>query len=282
MPENIAADTAPITDTAPATPEAKPQTPPANTPPADPSTPPDSKPKAPASDFTIPDAYKDKPWASKVKNQEDLWKQLENTQTLIGKKHVAPDFKTATPTEIEEYFKGIRPADKKAYKFDDNAPDYIKEGFSDLLFKNGISEYQADNLIKGFNDTMAKQLDLSYGEASMKEEMKKSFGDNYEEVTGKMNTFIKANLSPEDQKKLDGKMPNELLGLFYRMANNLHKAYGIKDDGLGGDTPPGNVKHDVTELRTQIRKQINDLVKGPHTADQKKDLTDKLSATYKK
>lgn len=68
------------------------------------------------SDFAIPEAYKDKPWASKVKSHDDLWKQLENTQSLIGKKAIAPDFKTATPQEIEDYYSQMRPADKAEFQ----------------------------------------------------------------------------------------------------------------------------------------------------------------------
>jgi len=66
---------------APASPPAAPVSPPAAAPPPDarpkladePVTPPPASP-----DFKVPDAYKDKPWANKIKTEEDLYKQIDN------------------------------------------------------------------------------------------------------------------------------------------------------------------------------------------------------------
>ena len=42
--------------------------------------------KAKASDFVLPDEYKEKPWAAKIKSTEDLCKQVDNLRHLLARK----------------------------------------------------------------------------------------------------------------------------------------------------------------------------------------------------
>src|SRR5688572_22407573 len=98
-------------------------------------------PVAPA-EYKIPDAYKDKPWASKIKTEEDVWKQLDNTQELVGKKHAHPA-KDAPPEEWDKYFAGLRPETAEAYEFKDHPNPEFAKSVGNILFEAGISEHQA-------------------------------------------------------------------------------------------------------------------------------------------
>lgn len=230
--------------------------------------------------YKVPDAYKDKPWASKIKSDDDLWKQLDNTQQLIGKKSIAPDFDKATPEEIEDYVKQTRPADVKAYQFAEGTDDAIKGVLSESLFKNGVTPYQANSVIKAFQDAEKVQTAAFYSTDGMSKEFEKSFGADWKKISGDTINVIKANVSPEDAKALDG-LPNPMLALTLRAINQIVTKYGIEEKGAhtsaetGGHKPP-----DMAKVRSDLRTQIAELPNRPHTAAEKDDLIAKLNATY--
>lgn len=235
---------------------------------------------SPAGDYKIPDAYKEKPWAAKIKSDDDLWKQLDNTQALIGKKTIAPDFKTATPAEVEAYYATTRPASVDEYQFAENTAPELKTAIGSSLLKNGITAHQANAVLKEYQAAEAESMKALFTPDGMNAEMKKSFGDDWKEPAGKTAIVIKKNLSPDDSALLE-KLPNQFLGLIYRIANNLTKSYGINESnahtgaGAGNATPP-----DIGKVREGIRTEITALSNKPHTADQKQVLIDKLNATY--
>lgn len=276
-------DTAPtpVVDTAPASVTDTP-------PPATPaptaevaSTTPTPEAKADAPSFAIPEAYKDKPWASKVKTQEDLWKALDGAQSLIGKKTVIPDFATASEQEIEGYFNQLRPQDKAEYSFTDDTPAEDAEVYRDIFHESGLSKVQAEKLVAKYNEVMGKRQESLYSEEGMFAELEKSFGKNYKEVGAKVAASIVPHVSAEDKAVLDA-MPNQYVGLIYRMANNMLKAYGASESGINANAPTTIAPADMDKVRTELRNKIAEISKGPHNYEDKKRLIDQLSATYAK
>lgn len=260
-------------------------TPPAggNTPPIPPAPPTEQPaPPAPPTDFKVPDEYKDKPWASKVKSADDLWKQLANTQELVGKKSVVPDLAKATPEEREAYYAQVRPKDAKEYTF---TPDYpldptMEAGVRELLMKNGVSATQGNEIIKGYQQyeqaLAAKQFDPEGFDTSMKS----TFGDNYKAVEASVRTNLKGLMSPEDFKMMDN-LPNAYLGIIYKTLGNVQKAYGVKEtDSAHLQSSGGHVPTDITAVRQGLRDQLAKLVLKPHTVTDKQVLIDKINATY--
>lgn len=297
---------APVTDTAPASPSndqgQNPSTPPAeSTPPADQGTPPANPQQqnggtppaeAPKNDaanpdnasgtFTVPEAYKDQPWASKVKSADDLWKQLANAQTLIGRKHPVPDFNTATPQEIENYLAQTRPENPDAYKFDTEEgyqPSGLEPEFAKAFHKAGIHPHIGNELIKDLQGVLKAGAEKAFDADEFLTTMEKAFGNGYEVKTNQTRQLIEANLSKEDNAALEG-VPNKYLTLMYKLANNLRNAYGVKESGLQGEHNPSPIKQDVGEVRKSLRAEIAAIDKRPHTADEKQALIDKLNATY--
>jgi hypothetical protein len=205
--------------------------------------------------FAIPDAYKDKAWATKVKSEDDLWKQLENTQSLIGKKAVVPDFKTATPAEIEDYYKQLRPQDKSAYAFDEETPPELKEAYGDLLYNNGISEHQGNEIIKQFREMEKAQLDKLYSADGFTVELEKSFGKNYKEQAGAAANLMKQHLNKEDAALLD-KMPNQFLAMLYRYTDNIKKSYGASEGDKAASKSSGTIDKEtrISEIFAELSK----------------------------
>lgn len=234
----------------------------------------------PQSDFVVPDEYKERGWVKNIKSSQDLWKTLDNAQALVGKKTVAPDWKTATPNEIEAYYKQIRPADKAEYGLNEVIPEEkSREFYSDLLHKHGISAKQGADLAREFIAQQQKEYDALYDADSFISGAKQAFGAEYEAKITEATEVLRANLSKEDQVFLDQKVPNNYALLFYKFANNIKNAYGIKE---GNPPPPGgSVPQDLDKVRGDLRRQIMELESRTHTAQEKLELQNKLAATYK-
>lgn len=284
MTEIVAAPEAPAS--APAAPASPPAAPPASPPAAPPASPPASETPPAAGDFQLPDAYKAQPWAEKIKSSDDLWKALEGAQTLIGKKSVAtlPDFEKATPQQIQEYFAQTRPAEKAAYKLGEDVPEADRAAISDILYDSGISAYQGNKVIEAYKAYEAKQVESLTSEEGFYKELEASFGTSYKQVGGETAKFLKDNMSPEDNA-LFQKLPNSVLGLVYRLTNNVVEGYGIKHGETGapagGGQGPG-APEDLDKQATDLFNQIQELKKGPHEQSQLDVLIGKRQAIFEK
>lgn len=262
------------------------QTPPQQTPPADGAKPPDGQ-QPPAPDFKIPDAYKDKPWASKVKSMDDVFKQLDNLDTLAGKKAIIPDLKNATPEQKEAFYQQLRPKDASAYVIPDEISGFpiapaVKEGVGKMFLENGISEVQGNAVINAYNEIGKAQVAEQFNPEGMKTQLTEAFGKDWEAITRQTRNTIKGMMTPADQEMLD-KMPNNYLAPIYRTLGNVIKKYGIRETdnahftGATGSAVAG----DMVQQRALIRGEIAKLGDQPHTIDQANALRQKLADTYK-
>lgn len=227
----------------------------------------------------MPDAYKDKPWAAKVKTQDDLYKQIDTLDALKGKKSIAPDFSKATPAEIEDYLAQTRPADAKAYEFGKDADPHLSGALGDAMLKYGISPYQANGVIKAFQEAEKAQ----FTPEGMNAAFEKAMGADWKQTTGITENVIKANASAEDKAILN-RLPNSDLAIVMKVMGNIIKQYGITEKG-GAHVGGGNgapAPEDVNKTRNDLRAQIDGLSRKPHTAEEKQALIEKLNATYAK
>ena len=122
--------------------------------------------------------------------------------------------------------------------------------------------------------------------------MTAKFGDKYDAVVAQTVQLQKKYLSPDTQKLFDG-LPNNVLGGVYELTENMRKAhadevaalkkeYGVVETGAQGEGDKGggiNLQN-IEDVRKDLRQQIIDLDKRPHSSAEKKALTDKLHATY--
>lgn len=229
-------------------------------------------------EFNIPDAYKEKNWASKVKSQDDLWKMLDNSQSLIGKKSVVPDFATAKPEEIQTYFESLRPKDKTAYKFDDAIPDEQKAELVDLLYNSNISDKQAELLLKNYNSLQEKLMAKMVDKDDFINRLKTSFGNDYEKKTAPIIEGLRKTLGKSELEVLD-KMPNEYLEVIYKLADKYNQVYGAKAETGAGANQAGSsnkTTDEVTADIAKVRADLDGLKIRPHTAQERQVLVDKL------
>lgn len=238
--------------------------------------------------FKIPDEYKDKPWAAKVTSEAELWKQLANTQELIGKKSIVPDLKTASPEDKEAFYKQMRPADVSEYQFAGEPVPALKEGLAKAMMENGISATQANPVIAKYQELGQAEQEKLFDPEGFKTTMKAAFGDNWEQSTGAAYNNLKAMMSPQDQKMMEV-LPNPYAALIYRTlgsvdkaTQNMMKRYGVKETNLAHFSEPGAPAGggDIEGKRATLRGQLAKLTSGFHTSEQKADLVKQLSDTY--
>lgn len=240
---------------------------------------PEPKPEEVQSKFAVPEPYKEKGWAKNLKNEDDLWKMLDNTQALVGKKTVALDFEKATPKEIDDYYAQLRPADKSAYDLAE-MPEEQKTIYADLLHKHGISAKQGSDLAKEYMAMQKAQLEKAYDKDAFIEELKGSFGSNYEETTKKITNALSRNLNEQDKQILEG-MPNQYVGAVYRLADKILSAYGAQELSTAASAPSPAAPTDRETIASEIRKEIRTMKMRPHTQAELSTLTGKLANLYR-
>lgn len=228
--------------------------------------------------FTIPDEYKDKPWVGKVKDVNSLFKMYDDVQPLLGKKYAVPDWDNATDKDVEDYLSAHR-ADEDTYKsfFEEGAPN--RDEFAKLFHESGVPKPVAKRLIDGYLQMENKYKETLYSKEGFFEEMKNSFGETYEKEVGKITNLLNQNVNQSDKALLE-ELPNQYLGLIYRIVNNFDKEYGASE--LDGSTRVDNNRTvvDYGKQIDDIRQQIFDLSKRPHTAQEKSELISKLEQAY--
>lgn len=237
-----------------------------------------------APEFKLPDEYKDKPWASKIKTQDDLYKQIDTLTGLVGKKAVVPNLKDATPEEREAFYSQLRGKDAAEYPMPTNTtvpiPDDTQPAVAKMFMDNGISPVQAEGFLKEYMGLREKQIAQFYDPEGFKASMQTAFGADWEKTTGQVRNTIKGMMSPEDAKALDG-IPNNMLGVVYRTLGNVVKAYGIKETDSAHFASTGKAAPtDVNSMRQGLRDQLTALTMRPHTSAEQQGIIDQLNATY--
>ncbi len=242
-------------------------------------------------DFVLPDEFKDKTWAEKVKSQDDLYKQIDNLNTLAGKKNAYPEA-DATPEQLNEYYGGLRPETAEVYDFgkDHPQPEVAKQ-FGEMLFNANVSEHQSKSLIPAYNEHQKNLVADATSAEGFEKIMTEKFGKDYDAVATRGEAAMKEIFKDDKEGgELFNVMPNKYTANLYKITEHhikeiaaLKEQYGAKEGGddlhnQKGGTPPAGV--DIVTQRTNMRQEIRDLEKGMHTADQKQALVDKLQATY--
>lgn len=255
---------------------------------------PQGQPQTPA--FAVPDAYKEKGWASKVKSMDDVFKQLDNLDTLAGKKTVtAIDYATATPEEIKAHHAKLAPADISAYKFS-QPDDPTSQAVGSAFREAGINEHQGQAVIKALAPFFEK-MDADVKSNATSEEgymklSKEAFGDTFKDTIGKVEKVLKEHAPDDATKKALDDMPNDqriavdktvnkLVDHYEQRIAKILKEHGIQESGAQGEGGQGKTGTDKASIQKDLRAQIRALDARPHTAQEKQALIDRLNDTYK-
>jgi hypothetical protein len=231
--------------------------------------------------FSVPEAYQGKGWVEKVKSNDDLWKTLDNAQSLLGKRPAGIPTNDAPQEEWDKFFQSARPADPNGYQLPDieGLPEGVdlasyKAEASQLLYKAGLTQKQAaivwDEYLKmemgHAKDTEAKMAEQAKAlDAEFDELVKETFGDKYDVSAKAAQDLINAYVPDKLKNILKEEAVNNPKVLTATIAalagaqseiDKIKKEYGAEGSiTSGGQVTGGNieeVRKELADARTKV------------------------------
>lgn len=193
--------------------------------------------------FTIPDAYKDKPYLKGVDSIDKVYGMLDGAQTLIGKRPAGIPAPDAAPEEWDKFYEAKgrpkTPAEYVLKDADKTDPDFLSAAQA-AMHKRGLSPTEAAGLWDELGGALtkvaekqglaAKQLDIDFDKLG-----DEVFGANKNAILASSKILLDQNVSPK-MKDTVAKLPNESLVVLADVINNIKTKY-IKADGAPGSGP---------------------------------------------
>lgn len=248
------------------------------------------------SSFTVPEAYASKGWAEKIKSNDDVWKLLDNSQQLIGKRPAGIPDQNASDEDWEKFYSVFRPESPDKYSFPD--VEGLPEGMDIAPYKDmamnmfhdaGLNQKQAEKLWKSYVGSEVEAA--TKGAAAAKEQQTaldkqfdeltgKMFGGQYEQVAKGAQDFIRSAL-PDELKPVIGQIADNPahLAAMIKIADHaqkqiaeVKKKYGAEDSLASGTQTGGMSRDEVVKKLTEA----NIKAKGadPFSMDRKTALED--------
>ena len=244
----------------------------------------------------IPAEYKDKPYMKDVTDVPSLFKKLDGSQELIGKRPAGIPEENAPADEWNKFYSAAgRPVEAKDYVFKEVKPpegveikrsEELEGKVKDLFHKAGISAKAASFIQEGYEALVMDQLK---GKVDVNQQQnldfdnlsKQTFKENAEAVMSSAKKLIEDN-KPEGFDPYIASLPNEALIVMAGVLNNIRKKY-ISEDTPPGGSPTGDAQTEK-DLRTEARelmatKEYSDPMHPNHDAQKQKvkDLYDRVS-----
>lgn len=246
-------------------------------------------------DFTLPEEYKDKSWAEKVKSPEDAYKQIENLTALVGKKTIAPiDYETATTEEIAAHHATLAPADGvSSYQWGEGSMTEITGPMGDVFMEAGINAHQ-QKLISGKFDEIVSKVAGDQTSADTSADgymaiMKESFGDDYETSVAGVEKVLKEFASDDDKRAFDA-MDNKARSSVDRTIHAVSKKYedriatilkehGVTETGAQSEGEHGGITvESKADQRAAVRAEMRELDGKPFIDGKMNELRKKLDS----
>lgn len=187
----------------------------------------------------VPEEYKDRGYMKNLAGESGeveiskLYKEIDDLQTLKGRKTIPFDYDNANPEQIQAHIESIRPESPEAYNFVEGkvAPG-TEESISNIFYENGIHPKVAEKVMTDYLAHEQATLARLCNPEDFKAEIKQSFGDGFEARASELGNTMKS-LQSESDQKIMGAMTNSQLAMVYRLADSIVKNYGVNESALG-------------------------------------------------
>lgn len=230
--------------------------------------------------FTIPEAYKDKPYMKDIDSNEKLFAQFDNVQSLIGKKTVGIPTSESSEEDWGKFYNSMgRPEESGKYEFDKvDGPEGIdlqgsEEGMKkvkDMFHKAGLSGKQAKDIKKAYDEMFleqyGKQLEAGKVESDKVNTefeglLDSHFGDQKEAASTRVNQML-TEFTPDGFKEHVQGLDNKNLMVLTAVLDKVHQKY-VSEDGApgGGDAIPAETVETMRETAQNLIK--SDAWKNP-------------------
>ncbi len=222
--------------------------------------------------------YLDKPYMKDFDTPENMFRQIDNLQGLVGKKTALPGA-NATDKDWDVYREQIGVKDVNAYEFgDSHLPDNLKnlhagefEGkVKDLFLKAALSPEQAKVISEGYDKLMIDTHGELLNEAANKQNMQKVSDAEFNSMADKMwggeretvQNVAKAlinEFTPDEMRPHLENMSNENLVVLASVLKGVSDKYISQDDlaGMKGGSANGAMTLDT--LRAQGQEELTKL-----------------------
>jgi len=234
-------------------------------------------------EFSIPEAYADKPYLKDVSSMDDVYKKLDGAQSLIGQKVRFLDDSSTDEERLSFYKSAGMPDKSEDYvfeKFGDTERDAaVDSKVKEIFHKAGVSGKAATEIQKGYeafvNEAMAAKSEAD--DAAFDELSSKVLGDKADDILASSKAIIEENLPPElvDSFK---QLPNSALVTMSSVVENIRQKY-ISEDSI---TPGQGVVSgkDEASLRAKGQELMNhEAFQDPMHPDHKK-IVDEWNGIY--
>lgn len=230
-------------------------------------------------DFQVPDEYKDRGWANKIKSQDDLFKQLDSLDRLAGKKQLGlDDIDPTNQEQVNHVFEKLKPSDIDDYA----VPEYLSDSpdaelAKSVLFEAGVPKHAADKAMEALASKLGERDVENFSKEGLEAELKNSFGDKYQEKFQAVAREAREILSPEDAKLVES-MPNNVVGLFYRTLDKVLESHGARDGAApsGSNQSSGMTPDAAKQAIGDVRKELEGLKRRPHKPEERSQLVSRL------
>lgn len=237
-------------------------------------------------EFKIPDQYKDKGWASKVKSEEDLYKQIDTLDSMKGKKEVAFDYENATDEEKAAHHSLYRPEKAEDYVIKveegEDQNEAVASKMKEVFHKNGLHQSVVDDITKGFQEIRAETISELFDPEKYDAMLQEKFGADFKKEAGFAANVFKEFATDDEKAMFDKGFSNQQASVMLGVIHKIAKAYGVNETDIGaGGGAGGGGSNPVEKIEAKIsaiRQDIANMPKRPHTEAEKKakikELTD--------
>lgn len=232
--------------------------------------------------FAPPEQYASAAWAQNIKSNDDLWEQMANAQSLIGKRPAGIPADGASDDEWNKFYQAVgRPETYDKYSLDqiDGVPagfdlSPFEDKFKQMAYKAGLSSKKANEIWKDYvgmeldaygqsqkeNSERSASLDKEFGSLAQKH-----FGDQFDLYSSQTQDRLRAVLPKELGIEWES-VPPQVMTAFIMMEKShqgdisaLNKKYGVEDALSSGGSVPGM---NVDAVRAELVKVNSSLQKA--------------------
>jgi hypothetical protein len=227
-------------------------------------------------EFSLPDEYLQKDWAKNFQGQSGDELKANLLKALDEKYSSTP----TVPSSVDEYALNDILKDENGnlqFQFPDEALDYFGNEFKDL----GLTKEQGQGILKKYTDFEIEK----FKEYTNADELEKDVNTMFNGDTQKRQTvesLIKEFLPQQDQQFLQEAIPNNVIVMFYKLANGLVDKYGFKE----GTQNANNNKmlrmseQDKDAEYERLVAEMEALNKRPHSPEEKLSIQRQIMSLY--
>lgn len=241
----------------------------------------------------IPAEFAEKGYLKDIIAKNDftgLLKQLDNAQSLVGKKLGIPG-PESTPEEKAKFLEALgKPKAHTEYSVKrEGMDDKTTEYFQKLFHSADMSKMQADKVMAALDqmgkDNSASMLaDAKANDENFDKLVTSTFGERADEAVANAKAFMSKYMPKEFHAKMD-EAPNEVLVAVASLVDNIIKNYTREENLLGGNngsTPPPFTADEIQGKMSELyaSPEYRDAFSVGHNAAlaKEKDLRDKLTS----